>query len=86
MSEDEQQVELTRMLLLQHSLKKTQACLENKRERMEQQLQAALNHLKDIGGTTMTEVPTADEIRSILNSLSETREELKRLERRLGAC
>ena len=54
-SEDEQQDELTRMLLRQHSLKKTLACLENKHERMVHQLQAAINHLKEIRGMEMTE-------------------------------
>ena len=86
MSEDEKREELTLMLLRQHSLKKALVCLENNHERMLNQMEAAIIHLRGIRGDEMTELPTASEIRSVFDQLADTRSELERLGGRINAC
>ena len=74
------------MLVRQHQLQKELACLENQHERMKHQLQDAINHLDGIRGTEMTEVPSEEDVRSIVVSILETRDALGRLANRISAC
>lgn len=96
MSHDEERLELQKMLLQEHDLKRTLACLENRAARYSTSLKAGAALLEhavaepDEEGLRMPQhtpdLPTGEEAISTIQALRAARQNLAEVRQRISAC